>query len=97
MAIRCKLSGILGDRRIRMNKLADEAGISRGAIRLLYNDKAQKLDFGILNRLCRYLKVQPGDLLIYVEDTDQEDSLGGDIVETANHSGGQQPKATRKP
>jgi putative transcriptional regulator len=51
-----------------MVHLAEATGISRGALRLLYWDKAKKLDFDILARLCKVLNCQPGDLLVYVPD-----------------------------
>lgn len=68
MGVHCRLSAVLGERRLRMVHLAEATGISRGALRLLYWDKAKKLDFDILGRLCKALNCQPGDLLYFVEE-----------------------------
>ncbi|MGB9887808.1 MAG: helix-turn-helix domain-containing protein [Moorellales bacterium] len=68
MGVHCRLSAVLGEKRMRMVHLAEATGISRGALRLLYWDRARKLDFDILARLCKALNCQPGDLLYYTDE-----------------------------
>jgi transcriptional regulator with XRE-family HTH domain len=43
--------------------LADLAGVRQGTISELESGKKQRLDFGILDRLCAALRVEPGELL----------------------------------
>lgn len=63
--IRVKLSRVMGDKRIRIQELADRTGLSRSTISLLYNEKVHRIDFGTLEKLCVALECQPGDLLVY--------------------------------
>jgi len=68
MAIHCRLSTILGERRLKQSEVARDTGIHRNTINALYWDRWGKVDYAILDKLCKYLKVQPGDLLVYVEN-----------------------------
>lgn len=72
MAIHCRLSTILGERRLKQSEVARDTGIHRNTINALYWDRWGKVDYAILDKLCKYLKVQPGDLLQYVENGDAE-------------------------
>lgn len=69
--VTCRLSAILGEKRIRVTHLAQQTGISPGALRLLYYDRMKKIDLEILARLCQALNCQPGDLLVYVPDEEK--------------------------
>jgi putative transcriptional regulator len=65
--ITCKLSAILGERRIKVADLARETGIARAVIDRWYHDRVSSFDRDVLSRLCDYLKVTPADLLKAVE------------------------------
>lgn len=58
----------MAEKRWRMVDLARESGVSRETIRKLYNGKAVAVEMETLNRLCKALNCQPGDLLVYVPD-----------------------------
>lgn len=68
MVIKIHLSRILGERRMSQRTLAELAGVRPNAIGVIYNEKAQRIDLDILERVCRALACQPGDLLEYVPD-----------------------------
>lgn len=36
------------------------------------HDKVRKVDYDVIEKLCRYLNVQPGDLLVYEPNHDQD-------------------------
>lgn len=65
--ITCKLSAILGERRIKVADLARDTGIARAVVDRWYHDKVSSYDRDVLSRLCDYLKVTPADLLQVVE------------------------------
>lgn len=68
--ITCKLSAVLGERRIKVSEVVKETGIARAVVDRWYHDKANSFDRDVLGRLCSYLKVTPADLLHVVEQGD---------------------------
>ncbi len=68
MAIRNRLSRLLGDQRIRASELSRKTGISKNALSKLYNERSKGIEFETLNKLCKALKCSVGDLLEYVPD-----------------------------
>lgn len=65
--ITCKLSAILGERRIKVSDLARDTGIARATLDRYFHDRVNSFDRDVLGKLCDYLKVTPGDLLKVVE------------------------------
>ncbi len=63
-----RLSEILGRKRMNVSELARGAGISRSAAHKLYHDTATSFDRDVLSKVCGFLGVQVGDLLVYVPD-----------------------------
>ena len=70
--IKCHLSKILGAKRINMSELAKQTGLSRNTIFLLYHEKSERIDFATMNKLCTALNCQPGDLLEYTPDNEEQ-------------------------
>ena len=70
--IKINLSRILGERRISQKKLAEMAHLRPSTVNMVYNEKAQRIDFDVLNRFCKALNCQPGDLLEYLPDTEED-------------------------
>ena len=66
--IKIHLSKMLGERRITQRRLADMAGIRPNSVNAIYNEKAQRIDLDVLDKICKALGCQPGDLLEHVED-----------------------------
>lgn len=65
--ITCKLSAILGERRIKVSDVTRDTGIARATLDRYYHDRVNSFDRDVLGKLCDYLKVTPGDLLKVVE------------------------------
>ncbi len=61
-----RLSEVLGRRRMNVSELARGAGISRSAAHKLYHDRTESFDRDVLDRVCAFLGVSVGDLLVYV-------------------------------
>lgn len=71
--IKCHLSRIMGERRIKIAELARATGLNRNTIRLLYYEKAKRVDLDAIEKICRYLGCEIGELFEIVN----EDSKGG--------------------
>lgn len=69
--IKIHLSRILGERRISQRKLADAANVRPATINAIYNETLKRLDIDILNRICKTLEIQPGELIEYIPDEDK--------------------------
>lgn len=65
--ITCRLSTVLGERRIKVSDVARDTGIARATLDRYYHDRVKSFDRDVLGRLCDYLQVVPGDLLQVVE------------------------------
>lgn len=65
--IRCYLSRMMGDRKMKIVDVARETGLHRNTITLLYNETATRVDIETIERLCELFRCQVGDLFEYVE------------------------------
>lgn len=63
-----RLSRLLGERRMSIAELQRQTGLSYVTLHGLYSDKTTRVDFETLNRICKALDVQPGDILEYAPD-----------------------------
>ncbi len=68
MAIHSTLSSVLGSKRIKQSELAKMTGISKTTVNSFYNDKVTKVNYDILNKICKALDCQVSDILTYVPD-----------------------------
>ena len=71
MSIIVNLDVMLARRKMRSRELAERIGISEQNVSLLKSGKVRGVRFGTLGRICEVLDCQPGDLLEYrAEDED---------------------------
>jgi len=59
---------MLARRKMSVTELSNRVGITMANISILKNGKARAIRVETLNKLCRALDCQPGDLLEYRED-----------------------------
>lgn len=62
MAIKCHLSRMLGERRMKMLELAKRAGIAENTVRGLYYEKAKGVTFEVMDKICGVLECEVGEL-----------------------------------
>lgn len=67
MSIEVCLDILLVERKIPSNVLAEKIGINACNLSKLKTGKIKAIRFSTLEALCRELKCQPGDLLVYRE------------------------------
>ena len=68
MPIILRLDRVMADRKMSLNQLAKEVGISNVNLSNIKTGKISAIRFSTLNGICRALDCQPGDILEYVED-----------------------------
>ena len=72
MSIRVNLDVMLAIRKMSVTQLSEEVGITMANISILKNEKAKAIRFSTLNEICRALDCQPGDILEYVEEENND-------------------------
>ncbi len=68
MPIVLQLDVMLAKRKMKLQELAEQVGISQPNLSILKTGKAKAVRFSTLEKICRALNCQPGDLLIFAED-----------------------------
>lgn len=68
MAIVVNVDVMLAKRKMSSGHLAEEIGITPANLSILKTGKAKAVRFSTLDKLCKALNCQPGDLLEYVDD-----------------------------
>lgn len=66
--IRCHLSRLMGERKLKAIDVSRETGIHRNMIAMLYKETATRIDIDAINALCRLFNCEVGDLLEFVND-----------------------------
>lgn len=64
---------MMAKRKIGLNELATRVGLTQANLSILKNGRGKAVRFSTLNRICRELQCQPGDILEYVEGEDEDD------------------------
>ncbi|HEV7323260.1 MAG TPA: helix-turn-helix transcriptional regulator [Ensifer sp.] len=72
MPIVVNLDVMLAKRKIRSRDLAEQVGITEQNISLLKSGKVKGVRFDTLEKICAVLDCQPGDILEYRPDTEEE-------------------------
>jgi putative transcriptional regulator len=65
MAIIVNLDVMLAKRKMRLNTVAEQVGITPQNLSVLKSGRAKAIRFSTLERLCEILECQPGDLLAF--------------------------------
>ena len=69
---------MLAKRKMSVSEFADKVGFTMANVSLLKNGKIKALKMSTLDKLCNVLNCQPGDLLEYTDDED--DDNGSDNI-----------------
>ena len=86
MAIVVNLDVMLARRKMRSKELAGAIGITEQNLSLLKSGKVKGVRFATLDKICRHLDCQPGDILAFhPEDEKSQDVSGGGAVERGSH------------
>ncbi|MBF4490852.1 helix-turn-helix domain-containing protein [Psychrobacter sp. N25K4-3-2] len=67
--VKCHLSTIMGERRLKIADVSRDTGINRGTITRMYNEEATRVDLDVIESVCRYLRINIGDLYQIIDES----------------------------
>mgnify|MGYP000275065515 FL=1 len=73
MAIKVNLDVLMAQKKKGLTELAKEVDITLANLSILKNNKAQAVRFSTLESICKALDCQPGDILIYEDEEDNDE------------------------
>ncbi|MCR5798349.1 MAG: helix-turn-helix transcriptional regulator [Eubacterium sp.] len=62
MSVHCNLSTLMGMKRYSIQDVHSQTGLSRNTISNLYNDKASRIDYETIEKLCNLFECTPNEL-----------------------------------
>ncbi|MGN0428281.1 MAG: helix-turn-helix domain-containing protein [Agathobacter sp.] len=68
MAIVVNVDVMLAKRKMSVTELSERVGITMANISILKNGKAKAIRMETLDKICKALNCQPGDILEYVDE-----------------------------
>ena len=81
MAIFVKLDDVLHDRRMTLTELSGKVGITLANLSILKTGKARGIRFATLEAICAALDCQPGDLLQFRREQQEDEAVRADASE----------------
>ena len=73
MAIILRLDRMMADRKISLNDLAEKIGIANVNLSKIKTGKVSAIRFSTLEAICDVLDCQPGDILEYKRNTNEDE------------------------
>jgi DNA-binding Xre family transcriptional regulator len=70
MVVRSNLKKILDDRSMSIRQVSRDIEYRFDSVRQMYNDENKTYPRELITKLCKYLDVTPGELIILEEDPD---------------------------
>lgn len=68
--IKCHLSRLLGERKLKISDLSRDTGINRGTATRLYHETAERVEIEVINLLCKYFNCSVSEIFEYIPDRD---------------------------
>lgn len=72
MGIVVNLDVMMAKRKMGLTELSNEVDITMANLSILKNNKAKAIRFSTLESICKVLDCQPGDILQYVDDGEED-------------------------
>ncbi|MDF9450583.1 transcriptional regulator [Bacillus toyonensis] len=72
MAIIINIDVMLAKRKMSVTELSERVGITMANLSILKNGKAKAVRFSTLEAICKTLNCQPGDILEYKRDKENQ-------------------------
>ena len=73
MAVKVNLDVLMAQKKKGLTELAKEVDITLANLSILKNNKAKAVRFSTLESICKALDCQPGDILIYEDEEDNDE------------------------
>ena len=85
MPIIVNLDVMMARRKISLGELAERMDLTPSNLSILKTGKAKAIRFSTLTSICHHLECQPGDILEYRPDSDENEAGEADNSEKAEH------------
>ena len=72
MAIIVNLDVMLAKRKMASGELASKIGLTQANLSILKTGKAKAVRFSTLSAICKELNCQPGDILEFIDEGDED-------------------------
>ena len=72
--IRCYLSRLMGERKMKIADVARETGLNRSTVTLLYKETATRVDLDAVEALCVLFECEVGEIFSHYSDHLQKDA-----------------------
>jgi putative transcriptional regulator len=59
--------------RMKIPELQEKSGVNKNTLYAIYNNTSTRVDLSVLNRICRALQCQPGNLLVFTPEDNESD------------------------
>lgn len=71
--LKCNLSQLMGIHKMSIQDVHELTGLNRNTISNLYHEKAKRVDFETMEKLCKLFNCQsgPGNLFEYIPDSEE--------------------------
>lgn len=73
MAIILRLDRVMADRKMSLKELSERVGVANVNLSKIKTGKVSAIRFSTLNAICEVLNCQPGDLLEYEPDSEEQE------------------------
>nr|WP_317377152.1 helix-turn-helix transcriptional regulator [uncultured Faecalimonas sp.] len=73
MAIILRLDRVMADRKMSLKELSERVGVANVNLSKIKTGKVSAIRFSTLNAICEVLNCQPGDLLEYESDPEEQE------------------------
>jgi len=66
--IKCKLSTLMGERKLKISDVERATGLHRNSITLLYKETANRVELETIEKLCVFFNCEVSDLFEYIPE-----------------------------
>lgn len=66
--VKCHLSRLMGERKMKIADVARDTGLHRNTITLLYDETATRVDLETIQQICHLFNCGVGDLFEYIPE-----------------------------
>jgi len=70
--IKCHLSRLMGERKLKISDVAKDTEINRGTITRLYQETYTRIEKDVINTLCVYFDCRIEELFEFIDDEEKE-------------------------
>ena len=70
--IRVNLDVMMASRKMSLTELTEKIGLTMSNLSVLKTERARAIRFSTLDAICKALNCQPGDILEYIDENNQQ-------------------------